>query len=89
MQERVKALRKRLGLTQAVFGERIGVKANTITGYESGTRAPSDAIISAICREFGVRREWLAHGDGEMLVPPAPSPWTASAGAMRSPRHSA
>lgn len=70
MQERVKALRKRLGLTQAVFGERIGVKANTITGYESGTRAPSDAIISAICREFGVRREWLAHGDGEMLVPP-------------------
>ena len=38
MNERIKELRKALGLTQAEFGERIGVKPNTITNYESGLR---------------------------------------------------
>lgn len=70
MQNRIKELRRGLSLTQVAFGERIGVRGNTITNYEAGIRTPSDAVVTAICREFGVRREWLAHGDGEMLVPP-------------------
>lgn len=65
MQERIKAVRKHCKLTQAEFGERIGVKGNTITGYETGIRTPSDAIITSICREFGVDRIWLETGAGE------------------------
>lgn len=67
MQDRIKSIRKAVHLTQAEFGERIGVKGNTVTGYETGIRSPSDAIILAICREFNVREEWLRTGDGQMF----------------------
>ena len=53
---------------RAEFGERIGVKGNTITGYENGTRIPSDAIILSICREFNVNEDWLRTGQGEKYL---------------------
>lgn len=65
LQERIKQVRKVFNLTQAEFGERIGVKGNTVTGYETGIRTPSDAVVKAICREFGVSLEWLKNGDDE------------------------
>lgn len=67
MQDRIKALRKSLGLTQKDFGERIGVQANTITSYESGVRTPNNSMILAICREYGVSEAWLRTGEGEMM----------------------
>lgn len=68
-QNRIKEVRKAAGLTQAEFGERLGIKGNTITCYEKGIREPSEAIILAICREFNVREQWLRTGEGEMFVP--------------------
>lgn len=68
MQSRIKAVRKLLGLTQTEFGERLGVKGNTVTGYENGLRMPSDAILRAICREFNVNEDWLRTGNGEMFL---------------------
>lgn len=67
MNERIKELRKTLKLNQTDFGDRIGVKQATIAGYENGTRQPIDAVITAICREFGVNEDWLRHGSGEMF----------------------
>lgn len=69
MKGRVKTLRKQFGLTRADFGARIGVKANTITNYETGLSPPSDAVILSICREFGVQEIWLRAGSGEMFEP--------------------
>lgn len=69
MNERIKVLRKSLKLSQQEFGERIGVKQGSVAGYESGARIPLDAIISSICREFGVSEVWLRTGDGEMFLP--------------------
>lgn len=69
MNERIKDLRKSLGLTQVEFGEQVGVKANTIGNYEIGLRTPSDAVIRAICREFNVNENWLRTGEGEMFNP--------------------
>ena len=67
MLNRIKELRKQLGLTQTEFGTRLGVKGNTVTGYETGIRTPSDAVITSICREFGVNELWLRQGVGEMF----------------------
>lgn len=67
MNERIKAIRKALNLTQAEFGARLGVKGNTITGYENCTRSPSDAMIISICREFNVNQYWLETGNGKMF----------------------
>lgn len=69
MQNRIKEVRKHYKLTQTEFGERIGVKGNTVTGYETGIRSPSDSIIVSICREFNVDETWLRTGEGSMFVP--------------------
>lgn len=68
MNDRLKLLRRTLGLTQAEFAECIGSVQNTITGYESGRRNPSNPVISSICREFNVNEEWLRTGAGEMFL---------------------
>ena len=65
MKDRIKQIRKEKGLTQAEFGEKIGVKGNTVTMYETGARIPSDAVIISICREFNVSEVWLRTGEGE------------------------
>ena len=69
MESRIKMIRKAAHLTQTEFGEQIGVKGNTITGYENGLRTPSDAVIKAICREFNINETWLRTGEGEMHLP--------------------
>ena len=66
MKDRIKELRKSLGLNQTEFGARIGVGQTAIAGYESGNRGLSDAIIKSICREFGVNETWLRTGAGDM-----------------------
>ena len=69
MNERIKQLRKHLGLNQTEFGARIGVKQTTIAGYERGASTPLDAVVSALCREFNVSERWLREGEGEMFLP--------------------
>lgn len=59
-------MRKTLELTQQEFGERIGIKRNSVALIENG-RNTSDQTIFAICREFNVREEWLREGTGEMF----------------------
>lgn len=72
MKERIKTLRKALNLTQKEFGERIGVKPNTIGTYEIGRNEPIDAVVSLICREFDVNETWLRTGEGEMFIAKTP-----------------
>ena len=69
MPERIRDLRKAIGLTQQDFADRLGVKRNTVALYETGKSGISDGIIKSICREFGVSEQWLRTGEGEMFVP--------------------
>ena len=66
MQNRIKEIRKSMGLNQTEFGTKIGVTTSAISGYELGTRVPSDAIIKSICREYKVNETWLRTGAGDM-----------------------
>lgn len=67
MGERVKELRKALGLSGEKFGEKIGVTRSAISDIERGRNGLSDSNILAICREFNVNEEWLRTGIGEMF----------------------
>lgn len=69
MDERIRELRKALGLNQTEFGGKIGVKQGTIAGYESGNRIPLDTVISSICRVYNVSEIWLRTGEGDMFRP--------------------
>lgn len=68
MKERIRELRKMLGLTQADFGKYLGIAGNTVTSYEKGTREPSNAVVALICKEFGINEHWLRTGEGTMVV---------------------
>lgn len=66
--ERIKQIRKAVGLTQGEFAERIGLSRNYIAMIEIGQREPSERTIADICRVFGVSKLWLDTGEGEMYV---------------------
>lgn len=64
MGERIKKLRKKLGLTQKEFAERLNIGRGTLANYEVGRNEPIDAVINLICREFNVNETWLRTGEG-------------------------
>ena len=68
LKDRIKKIRKELDLTQQEFADRIGIARGNVGAYEVGKNAPSDAVISLICREFNVNEEWLRNGTGEMFI---------------------
>lgn len=66
---RIKKLRKTLGLSQQEFAERIGVKGGSISLYEIDAREPSKRNKVGILKEFHVNPVWLDTGEGEMFLP--------------------
>lgn len=71
MNKRLKKLRLELELTQAEFGQRVGMTQNSITLIENGHRNISDYNVRRICHEFKVNEKWLRTGEGEMFQPDA------------------
>lgn len=68
MEERLKQLRKVLGLNQQEFAEKINLGQSTWAMIEVGKRALNDRHILLICSIFNVNEEWLRSGEGDMFV---------------------
>lgn len=64
MKERIKKLRKALGLTQQEFADRLGISRGNIATYETRDGSPGNSVINLICREFNVSDTWLRTGEG-------------------------
>lgn len=69
--DRIKQLRKECSLNQTDFGKRIGVSGAAISMSETGKTTPDEQTIRAICSEFGINRDWLVDGVGDMRPTPA------------------
>lgn len=67
MNERIKELRLKLGLSQEDFGRRLGVGRGAITNIELNKVEPKPLFVDLICEQFRVSKEWLETGDGPML----------------------
>ena len=67
MENRLKLLRKTLGLSQKDFAEKIMLKGNAISMLEQGRSSLTEKNIHLICLTFGVNELWLRTGDGEMF----------------------
>lgn len=65
--ERLKEVRKSLGLTLEKFGNRIGVGKTAISKLEHDQCSITDQMRKSICREYNVNEEWLLNGTGEMF----------------------
>lgn len=55
-------------MTQQEFANGIGISRGNIGAYEVGKNAPSDAVISLICKEYNVNENWLRTGEGDMFI---------------------
>ncbi len=67
--QRVREVRKSLGLTMEKFGASLGVGKTAISNIELGTRNLTEQMLLSICRVYNVNEEWLRSGTGEMFVP--------------------
>ena len=65
--DRVKVLRKELGLTLEKFGQHLGVGKPAINKIEKGENNVTEQMTKAICREFNVDYFWLTEGIGDEM----------------------
>ena len=66
--ERLRQLRKDLGMSQEEFGRRIGVSNTAISKLEKNERNLTEQTAKSICREFRVNYFWLTEGKGDMFT---------------------
>jgi len=68
MNKRLKELRSKLGISQAVFAEKIGIKQTSYSDIETGRRELTERNLNLICKEFNVDENWLRNGEGSMFT---------------------
>lgn len=68
MRDRIKILRKALGLNQTEFGNRLGMSRWAIVNIELDRAPIKPLLIDLICSTFGANKEWLVNGTGPMLA---------------------
>ena len=57
--ERIKQLRKKKGISQSELAELIGVKNNTVSTWERGTRKPDFEALNLLSNYFAVSFEYI------------------------------
>lgn len=70
--ERIKQIRETAEdkkLSMAAFGERLGASAAAVNQWEHGKNAVPTTMVNLICSEFGINKDWLLTGNGEMYEP--------------------
>jgi transcriptional regulator with XRE-family HTH domain len=64
--QRIKAARKKYGLTQTLFANKMGVSKGAIINYEKDTRSPDALFLIRMVTQFNISSEWLLLGSGPM-----------------------
>ena len=68
MENRIKAVRETLKLSQRKFGEKLGVSRDVISNIEYGRVKPKALLLRHMCQLYGVNEHWLETGEGEMFT---------------------
>ena len=66
--ERIKLIRKHLGLNQKEFGDILGVSQRAVSNWESGRNEPSIEVLNSISTKWAINPTWLLTGRGEMFL---------------------
>lgn len=66
MDSRIKELREVLGMTQDAFAQKLDVTRGLVNRWEHGADIPKPRLFQ-IAETFGVRREWIVNGAGEIF----------------------
>ena len=68
--DRIKMIRKEIGLTQSEFGSRLGISRDVFANLENNRLAKPETkepLLRLICKEFDVDENWLRTGEGSMM----------------------
>jgi len=68
MNNRIKEVRNCLKLSQENFGKELGITKSAISKIELGENKVTESMSKLICSRFGINKEWLKNGVGEMFV---------------------
>jgi len=68
LNESVRVLREKIGISRAAFGQKIGVSGDVINNLERGRVEIKEPILKLICSEFSVNEEWIRNGSGDMFI---------------------
>lgn len=75
--DRIQLIRKSRGYTLAKFAEPLGVQKAAISKLENSQVSLTEQMANSICREYGVNKDWLLTGKGDMDVAKEPIPLDA------------
>ncbi|GHT58389.1 hypothetical protein FACS1894109_12540 [Spirochaetia bacterium] len=67
MIDRIRAIRRELGINQGEFARRIGLTQTAMSMIEVGKSKLTEKNIKLICVTFNVNEHWLRTGEGEMF----------------------
>ena len=70
-------------LSQAEFGNLLGISQSSVGVYEKGFRAPDSNVLNAICNKVDIFPEWLLMGNGPMYKK---APQTGDASPVSQPQ---
>lgn len=59
LSKRLKELRESKGYLQKFVADKIGVRSNTLSGYENGTRSPDPEMIVSLAKLYNVSTDYL------------------------------
>ena len=67
MTDRLRWIRKELGLTQEMLARRLGIGKSALSMIETGKTALSERNKNILVQELNVNPDWLERGAGEMF----------------------
>jgi len=65
--DRIRLIRKTLGVNQGEFAHRIGLTQTSMSMIEKGRAVLTEKNIKLICATFAIDEDWLRTGNGEMF----------------------
>ena len=70
MWQRIKMIRKAVGITQFELAESLGLKPGSTGSWERKAHAqvPTEAMRLLICEKYGINKHWLDTGEGDMYA---------------------
>ena len=72
MRERLRLIRKELGLTQEALAQKLGIGKSALSMIETGRASLSERNRNIIVQELNVNPEWLETGQGQMFFEQRP-----------------
>jgi len=64
---RLKELRRKLKMTQAQLGEKLGIKGTTLAKHENGICYPTGKMLNILSSQYNVSMDYLLCGQGTLF----------------------